>query len=59
MVVQVPGISAGNDQCTNALPYSLTSNAITLLLTFLETVIGSAVHWLFATKNIAFGASFS
>ena len=30
-----------------------------LIRHFLETVIGSAVHWLFATKNIAFGTSFT
>jgi len=62
MVVQVPGISAGNDQCTSGLicPTLVWHQMLyPLIQHFLVTVIGSAVHWLFAINNIAFGASFT
>ena len=52
MVVQVPEyICGGNDQCTTGLICPTLAWHNTLIQHFLETVIGSAVHWLFATKK--------
>jgi len=63
MVVQVPGISAGNDQCTTGLICPTLAWHQMLYPSYPtfpgSCAIGSAVHWLFATKNIAFGITFT